>query len=169
MKLVQIYWHHFVKIIPHIYLIIFMSGGGDEGLLKLLFYTNYWLIGSQNTCCLPFPEMWLWVVLLLKIRLSVVLSISTCWQHFSLPIFSYLSVTKLVQIFWNPFEKILLPISHIIYMSGEDVIGWLKLLSQTNCYLFGLTNICFLLFPVLCLWVVLLLKRKIISRISIWT
>ena len=33
-----------------------MSGVDDEDLLKLLFRKNYWLIGSQNPYCLPFPE-----------------------------------------------------------------------------------------------------------------
>ena len=75
MKQVQIFWHHFIKILPHIYRIIFMSGRDDEGLLNILSHTNCWLIGSWNSCFLPFPVMWLWVVLLQKRRLSVTLSI----------------------------------------------------------------------------------------------
>ena len=77
MRLVQIFWHHFVKILSNAYLTIFMSGGDDEDLLKLISQTNYWLIGSRNPCCLPSPVMWLWVVLLLKSSLSSVLSIWT--------------------------------------------------------------------------------------------
>ena len=74
MKLVRISWHHFVRILPHIYKIIFMSRGEDEGLLKLLSQTNCWIIGLWNPCFLPFPRMWLWVVLSLKSRLLVALS-----------------------------------------------------------------------------------------------
>ena len=60
-----------------------MSGGDDEGLLKLLFQTNCCSSGLQNPYFLPFPMMWLWVVLPLKSRLLAGLSIWTLYDLIS--------------------------------------------------------------------------------------